>query len=261
MSRPPHCASKLQLLRFSVLVWCAVALQAQTAPFTPPANAAGSWLFQADPKLPNVLIVGDSISIGYTRDVRGMLAGKANVFRPMEADSKTPVNCGDTQEGLHDLPRWLGQRRWDVIHFNWGLHDLCYRNPASKLYGHRDKVNGTLSVPLPKYETNLENLVEIIEKTGAKLIWASSTFVPAGEAGRYEGDDVKYNEAATKIMQRHGIQVDDLWALTARFPPASFREPGDVHYTSQAYEKIARQVAASIDRALPERSRRNRAGK
>jgi hypothetical protein len=73
-----------------------------------------------DKSLPNVLILGDSISIGYTRQVREGLKGKANVIRPN-------ANCGDTRHGLAQIETWLGDGKWQVIHFNWGLHDLCYR--------------------------------------------------------------------------------------------------------------------------------------
>jgi hypothetical protein len=135
--------------------------------------------------LPNVLIIGDSISIGYTPPVIEMLKGVANVQR-------VKANCGDTKSGLENLKkRWLDVTKWDVIHFNWGLHDLCFRNPESKEQGHRDKVKGTLSVPLDEYEKNLETLVQQLEATGARLIWASTTVVPENEAGRFVGDDVK----------------------------------------------------------------------
>ena len=83
-------------------------------------------------ELPNVLIIGDSISIGYTPKVRKLLEGVANVHAPK-------VNSRDTRTGLKHLKDWLGTTRWDVIHFNWGLHDLCYRHPDSTATGHRDK--------------------------------------------------------------------------------------------------------------------------
>ena len=70
-----------------------------------------------DPKLPRVLLIGDSISMGYTLPVRKMLAGTANVHR-------VPENAGDTARGLEKLDAWLGDKPWDVIHFNFGLHDL-----------------------------------------------------------------------------------------------------------------------------------------
>jgi hypothetical protein len=79
---------------------------------------------EPDPALPNVLILGDSISIGYTLPVRRLLAGEANVYRPMQADGISPENCQGTSNSLQHLDRWLGEREWDLIHFNWGLHDL-----------------------------------------------------------------------------------------------------------------------------------------
>src|ERR1051325_9877533 len=69
------------------------------------------------PGLPRVLLIGDSISIGYTVTVQKALAGKANVHR-------IPENGADTVNGLKKIESWLGDSHWDVIHFNWGLHDL-----------------------------------------------------------------------------------------------------------------------------------------
>ena len=75
-----------------------------------------------DPNLARVLLIGDSISIGYTLAVRELLEGKANVHRP-------PTNCGPTTRGLEQIDAWLGDKKWDVIHFNFGLHDLKYLGP------------------------------------------------------------------------------------------------------------------------------------
>ncbi|MFC5049312.1 GDSL-type esterase/lipase family protein [Rubritalea spongiae] len=200
-----------------------------------------------DAALPNVLLLGDSISIGYTPTVVELLDGKANVSRPT---NKARVNCGDTERGLKDLDKWLGDKKWDVIHFNWGLHDLCYRHPDAKVYGKRDKINGTVSVPVEKYQENLEQLVERLEKTGAILIWASTTRVPEGEAGRFVGDDVKYNAAAKQVMDKHEVTINDLHALTASFGPSLFSKPGDVHFSKAGSEQLAAQVASEISKAL-----------
>jgi lysophospholipase L1-like esterase len=205
---------------------------------------------QVDEKLPHVLILGDSISVGYTRDVRKMLEGKANVFRPMQANGKNPDNCGDTTIGLAKIDQWLGDKRWDVIHFNWGLWDLCYRNPAVKKNSGKDKVNGKVSTTPADYEKQLEELVARLKKTGAKLIWASTTLVPDGEPGRFVGDDAKYNAVAAKVMERHGITVNDLHALTRTFAPEFFVRPGDVHFTPQGSKRLGEQVAAKISEAL-----------
>jgi hypothetical protein len=129
--------------------------------FTPKQDLEGlNAQSEAVEGLPKVLIIGDSISIGYTQSVVDQLKGVANVERPKS-------NCGPTTRGLKSLKKWLGTNTWDVIHFNWGLHDLCYRHPKAKAYGNRDKVNGSLSVPLDQYEKNLEQLVTQLKKTGA----------------------------------------------------------------------------------------------
>jgi lysophospholipase L1-like esterase len=191
----------------------------------------------------NVLIIGDSIAIGYTPRVKDMLTGVASVHRP-------DANSGDTRRGLKHLYRWLGDTQWDVIHFNWGLHNLCYRHPDSTASGHRDKINGTISVPLDEYKLNLEELVRQLKNTGAHLIWANTTIVPDGEAGRVLGDELKYNRAAAEIMERHEITVDDLHTLTSKFDQLLFIGPGNVHYTDEGYAVIAAQVAEQIRVAL-----------
>jgi arylsulfatase A-like enzyme len=219
-------------------------------PFTPAADIGGQWTFQPDPKLPNVLILGDSISIGYTRATRALMNGKANVYRPMNPNQNAPVNCGDTNIGLANIDAWIGQRNWDVIHFNWGLWDLCYRNPDSKTQGNRDKVRGTVSLTPQKYAENLEKLVLRLKATGAHLIWANATVVPEGEAGRFVGDEVKYNAVAAAIMQSHGITIDDLHTLSKSLPPDFFVKAGDVHFTEKGYKLLAEQVASCLNHAL-----------
>jgi hypothetical protein len=224
-------------------------------PYTPAADLKGRWAFKPDPALPNVLILGDSISIAYTLPVREKLRGKANVFRPMRPD-KQPDNCGDTPLGLAKLDQWLGETRWDVIHFNWGLWDLCYRHPESKEQGNRDKVKGKLSTPPEEYERNLEKLVARLKASGARLVWASTTVVPDGEAGRFVGDDAKYNSIAARVMERHHIPVNDLHATSKAFAPAMFVKPGDGHFTPEGSAKLAAQVAAEISARLkPPRER------
>src|SRR4051812_33030943 len=118
-----------------------------------------------DPKLPRVLLIGDSISMGYTLPVRELLKGKANVHR-------IPDNCGPTERGLSQLDKWLGDGKWDVIHFNFGLHDLKYLDANGKYV---DPSKGKQVAPPEVYERNLRELVARLKKTGAKLIFATTT--------------------------------------------------------------------------------------
>ena len=198
-----------------------------------------------DADQPKVLIIGDSISLGYTPHVVRLLKDKADV-------QHNPGNAQHTGTGLKKIDQWLGKTQWDVIHFNWGLWDLCYRHPESKNQGRRDKVRGTLTTSLEQYEKNLDQLVTRLRKTGAVLIWATVTIVPEGEAGRIVGDDRKYNAIAAKVMKKHGVAVNDLHAATVKFPSELFVKPGDVHFTREGYERLAKQVAERIEAAIRE---------
>ena len=194
-------------------------------------------------ELPKVLLIGDSISLGYTPHVSRLLEAEAVVFHH-------PGNAEHTGTGLAMLAEWLGETQWDLIHFNWGLWDLCYRHPDSIQQGNRDKINGTITTTLDQYERNLEQLVLRLKETNAVLIWANTTVVPEGEAGRFVGDDTRYNEVAAKVMKKHDIVVNDLHRQTDQFSADLFVSPGNVHFTNEGYvliaEKVARQISDSI---------------
>src|SRR6478609_7558165 len=161
-----------------------------------------------DSALPRVLLIGDSISIGYTLPTREKLKRKANVHRP-------PTNCNATIHGLQSLDKWLGDPntpagKWDVIHFNWGLHDLKHHDGKGTIV---DVDKGPQQVPVAEYEKNLHTLVKRLKATGATLIFATTTPVPEGAKGRVPADVAKYNEAALRVMKEEGVAVDDLNAF------------------------------------------------
>ena len=207
-------------------------LAAFVLPGQPAAPHPAFAAIQDTPGLPRVLLIGDSISIGYTLPVRKLLAGKANVHR-------IPENGGPTIHGLANIDRWLGDRRWDVIHFNFGLHDL------------KRMENGQQQVPLAQYEKNLGSIVERLKKTGARLIWASTTPVPEGKVNppRIAADVPLYNEAAMRVMREAEVEVDDLYSFAlARL--GEIQRPVNVHFTDAGSDALAVQVAASIEGAI-----------
>lgn len=200
-----------------------------------------------DPGLPRVLLLGDSISMGYTVPVRELLEGKANVHRALE-------NCGPTTRGLENLEKWLGDKKWDLIHFNFGLHDLKYMNDRGALV---DPSVGRQQVPPAEYEKNLRELVERLKRTGATLLWCTTTPVPEGSSGRIPGDAAKYNEIALKVMKEssggHQIFIDDLYRF-ARPRLAEIQRKANVHFTPDGSRRLAEQVAMAISENLPVRS-------
>ncbi len=192
--------------------------------------------------LPRVMLIGDSISIGYTLPTRELLQGKANVHRASQ-------NCGPTTTGLKSLDMWLGEGKWDVIHFNWGLHDLKYMGPQGQNLADPNDATSKRQVSPEDYEKNLRELVGRLKKTGATLIWCSTTPVPEGAAGRVVGDDVKYNAIAAKIMMEEGIEIHDLYAF-AKSKLAEIQNPANVHFSREGSAALAARVAAAIENAL-----------
>jgi hypothetical protein len=237
--------SLASLLVFSVLASLPAADKAP--PAAKPKRAPSPSLAKIEdvPGLPRVLLIGDSISMGYTIPVRELLKGKANVHR-------IPTNGGPTTNGLKNLTAWLGDTKWDVIHFNWGLHDLKYIQEDPSKRADPKGPGSHLQVPLADYEKNLTTLVAQLQKTGAKLIWCSTTPVPEGSDGRIGGDEAKYNEAAARVMKAAGIPTDDLCAH-ANAKLSDVQLPKNVHYSEAGYKYLAEKVAAEIEKALPKK--------
>ena len=188
-----------------------------------------------------MLLIGDSISIGYTLPVRELLKGKVNLHR-------IPTNGGATIKGLEQIDSWIGKKKWDVIHFNWGLHDLKYMGPNGENLFPKEK-GGKVQVAIVKYKKNLERLVSRLNKTGAKLIWRNTTPIPPGSRGRYVGDSISYNSAASLVMIRHGIPTHDLFTLS-RERMKEIMKPANVHFTEEGSKVLAESVAEVILEAL-----------
>lgn len=213
---------------------------------------AAAWCWGALQTLagdrPRVLIIGDSISYGYLPFVRAALSNRMDIIH-------APGNSAATVTGLKRLDTWLGNKKWDVIHFNFGLHDMKYVNPASADSDMAELVpvnKGTQWVPVEQYEPNLLRLVQRLKKTGAKLIWCTTTPVPDGVVGRVPGNEIVYNAAALRVIRSEGIPIDDLHALVGspEHRLAMGGKPRDVHYTDAGSKVLAAAVVNAIETAL-----------
>lgn len=189
--------------------------------------------------LPKVLIIGDSISIGYFEPTKSLLAGKAEVYH-------NPGNAQTTAYGLAQLDKWLGDTKWAVIHFNHGLHDLKYADEKGRLV---PVEKGKQQILIDQYAKNLDELTARLVKTGAKVIFATTTPVPKGSQGRIQGDAKRYNEVAIPIMEKYGVTVNDLYSFA--LPRLdSIQRPRNVHFTEVGSQLLAEQAAISIAQAL-----------
>lgn len=192
-----------------------------------------------DKEKPRVLILGDSISMGYTKFVKENLQGVADVFRPDD-------NCGGTKKGLQFIDQWLeiDGGRWDVIHFNFGLHDMKHVNPETGAV--TDDPKAPCQSDVDTYTKNLEIMIKKMKATGAKLIFATTTPFPEGT---YPYRDPKmasvYNKAAIKLCKKYDIAIDDLYSvMDGRLE--ELQRPNDVHFLPKGTMLLGEKVSESI---------------
>jgi len=191
---------------------------------------------------PKVLIIGDSISLGFTGYVAEMLKGKAVVIHH-KGNSKVGPNAGPTIRGVEYIEEWLGQTKWDVIHFNWGLWDM---------YGwHYEKDDRSPEA----YEKRLDKLVTRLKKTGAKLIWGATTPVCPGPENLCKlkvskETERKYLDAALRVMKKHDVRVNDLHGFMEPQRDKYAISDNNVHFKREGSRKLAEQVAKHIKGAL-----------
>jgi lysophospholipase L1-like esterase len=181
---------------------------------------------------PKVLMIGDSISIGYTPAVAALLAGKAEV-------KHHEGNAAHTNNGVAKLDEWVGAEKWKVITFNFGLHDLKIME------------NSRHQVGIEQYEQNLDAIATRLEKTGARLLYVTTTPVPEGKLSplRKPGDEVLFNQAALRVMMTHKIPIVDLYGF-AKPRLTEIQTQANVHFTKEGSAALAELVAKAIEEQL-----------
>lgn len=194
--------------------------------------------------LPKVLLLGDSISIGYFPYVKDFLRNQAEVTRPFKPDGK-PENCQGTTYGISNVERWIGTEKWDIIHFNFGLHDLKHVDP---LTGKNSQNPEDPRQAEPKtYKKQLTKITRILKATRAKLIFATTTPYPDEVGGPYRAfkDEEFYNRIAMRIMKKFEIPINDLHAFVLP-QMKQLQRSSNVHFTDEGSKALAEQVSTVI---------------
>jgi hypothetical protein len=189
-------------------------------------------------KLFRVLIIGDSISMGYTPPLKEILKDEAYVEHPLK-------NCQGTKFGVENIDSWIGTEPWDVIHFNFGLHDLKHVDPVTRI--NSEKLEDPQQSNPKEYKENLEVIVRKLKATKAKLIWATTTPYPDKPGGPYRraSDVLEYNKIALKMMKKNKIPVNDLYSYILP-EMATLQLPNNVHFKKEGSEALAKKVAQAI---------------
>ncbi len=194
-----------------------------------------------------VLLLGDSISIGYHAAVCESLQEFAHVVRPTLSDDKKAENCAGTTKGVGAIDRWLALDggAWDLIHFNFGLHDIKRVDPKTRKNSNNSEDPHQADPEI--YEKQLRFIAEKLQRTGARLIFSTTTPVPEGKVVplRVPEEVETYNAIARSVMENLGIQVHDLYAF-ALPRLAEIQKPVNVHFTPEGSRLLGIQVAAAI---------------
>lgn len=185
-----------------------------------------------------VLIIGDSISLGYTPTVERELASIARVRH-------CPGNSGDSANLLANLRAWLAEPSPDLVVLNCGLHDV-----------RRERDTGTLQVPLDRYHSNLRAAFETIRTTGCSLVWVTTTPViedrhqASKPWDRWNRDIDAYNAAALELAREAGALVIDLHAAARSLEIGAAIADDGVHFTPGAYEALGQTLATQLREIL-----------
>ena len=90
-----------------------------------------------DPRLPRILIIGDSISAHYLEMVRTQMLGKANVIGESSMLKGTWASMGPRYyradwAARPDFKPFLAERGpFAIVHFNNGIHNFANANPGA----------------------------------------------------------------------------------------------------------------------------------
>jgi len=182
-----------------------------------------------------VLIVGDSIAMGYAPLVAEALAGELAVRR-------NDGNAGDSAHLLEHLPDYLDAAgEADLVHLNCGLHDV--KTP----FGSERR-----QVPLEDYRTNLAEIVSRLVHRQRTVVWATTTPVLHARHhavkgfDRFEADVREYNAAAAEIVAAAEIPTNDLYAVIQAAGAEACLGPDGVHMTDAGNAALAGAVASAV---------------
>jgi lysophospholipase L1-like esterase len=182
-----------------------------------------------------VVLIGDSIRLGYQEVVAHELGTEAAVWAPKE-------NGGTSANVLARLDDWVIEREPEIVHLNCGLHDL-----------RTDRASKQKAVALAQYVENVGRIFGRIQgETNATLVWASTT--PVNEEwhtrekpfDRYEVDVAAYNRAARTVAERLAVPVNDLFEAVMRAGRDRFLLADGVHFTKEGSALLGKEVAAAI---------------
>jgi hypothetical protein len=182
----------------------------------------------AQEKVPQVLFLGDQVHGTIVQAAAKELGGKVRIQFPPGG------SVNDSGTALTQIDSLLGETKWDIIYFNFGIGDLFYKDPATREIRIMAKDGGGVRVSTPEqYEKQLDALVQRLKTTKAQLIWGNTTpMVNVHFFNSYQGNlfdanaEQEYNTIAARVMAKHKVLVIELHAyVMAQFKPEEKHPP------------------------------------
>jgi hypothetical protein len=179
-----------------------------------------------------VLLLGDSIRMGYEPLVRQRLEGLAEVAAPEE-------NGRFAKHTLWGVNLWIRDLgKPDIVHWNNGLWDLHHEAPMVEAL-----------TSLNEYLGQMKRILNELQRTGAKIIFATTTPIPPDGVGRSNAEIDLYNAAVVEVMEANDVEVNDLNSLVKQNLAGNICED-KVHLTEQGNRLCAEQVIGKIKKYL-----------
>lgn len=187
-----------------------------------------------------VLLLGDSIRMGYDKKVRELLKDEYEVVFAQEDNGRFAAY---TLWQANQLLKQYGH--FDLVHWNNGYWDMNIEAPMTEAIH-----------PVDEYVSFLRRIIRLLRENGAKIVFATTT--PIYEPGQaadntgiaasinYSNDwVVEYNRAACRLMEEEKIPVNDLYSLCLK-GPKYYKCEDMLHLTEEGYREVARQTADCI---------------
>ena len=181
-----------------------------------------------------LVLIGDSIRMGYENEVKKLLADKVEIFAPVE-------NGGNSRKVKSKLDEWVIDQSPDILHINCGLHDIK-----------REFGSGEVAVSLSEYKTNLQYILTAVSSKVETVIWATTTPVNSEwhrknkGFDRFSTDVSDYNQVSVSLSDDLGIHVNDLHQLIMNIGVNECLLLDGVHFNQSGSVHLGQAVAKAI---------------
>ena len=169
-----------------------------------------------------MLVIGDSISLGFTPFLRTALVDRFDVERPEE-------NCRNSFYCKKNIRAWTKGGQWDIAIFNAGLHDIT-KTPYT---------------PLKTYIENILTIADQLKSVSKQVLFVETTCIPNIES-RYAKFVPKYNYFVNNSFNKNGIKVIKMYDISLNIPETGRISPTNLHYTDLGSAHLASNILEQL---------------